>query len=85
MWSFVILDMQNNNRYVAYLGKGAGNNSGQALDDVKAVSDILSSFADTNKYIDSIYLYSFKENYLVSSKGGRRKGCMDGYSPGHRY
>lgn len=68
IWSFKILDMQNYNRYVGYLGRGIRNDPAQAMDDVNFVMGLLASYADSNKYIDSIYLYSKAENYLVSSR-----------------
>lgn len=73
IWSFVILDMQNYNRYVRDLGGFMRNEPGQALENVKVSIDILQSMADSNKYIDSIYLYSTAENFLITSRRGIKK------------
>lgn len=73
MWSFVILNMQANNKYVEGLGAYTANDPGQALDNIKGAIDIIQSFADTNKYIDSIYLYSLSDKYLVTSKRTQKK------------
>lgn len=68
MWSFKILDAINSSRYIGALGTGITNNPADALDDLDFVGGLLTSYIDTNKYIDSIYLYSNANNYLVSSR-----------------
>ncbi len=68
MWSFKILDMQYSSKYIGNLGDAAKYGPGQALEDLNFVMNMLASNADTNGYIDSIYLYSKSQNYLVSSR-----------------
>jgi len=68
MWSLKMLDMKNSNRYIGDLGNENKFGSSQALDDLSFVMDLLGSYADTSKYIDSIYLYSISQKYLVSSR-----------------
>jgi len=68
MWSLKMLDMKNSNRYIGDLGNENKFGSSQALDDLSFVMDLLGSYADTSKYIDSIYLYSISRKYLVSSR-----------------
>lgn len=68
MWSFKILDMQYSSKYIGNLGDVGKYGPGQALEDLSFVMNMLASYADTDGYIDSIYLYSKSQNYLVSSR-----------------
>ncbi len=67
IWSFKILDMQSSNKYIGNLGDAGKYGPGQALENLNFVMTMLANYADTNGYIDSIYLYSNSQNYLVSS------------------